>query len=256
MPRLIVMIALIASATAMPSDLLQAQDDWTYEAELGASVDFGASRQYLVRTDGELARDAESWVLGFSYGFDYGEAAKPGEDPFVNRRSWNSGLSLDLFEQSRVSPFLFANGGGSFEKSIDLRVRSGAGFRYRFLNVDGSRDDVRLDVSVAALLDWTDPRAPEDGDPESTSTARLSTRLRAMRELESGVRLSLTAFYQPSIENTDDYLVDLSARVSYPLGERLSLSVSLVDQYDSLAENRGAPDNNEGTVTVGLSVEL
>lgn len=250
--------SILAAVLAIPfasSDLL-AQDRWGFESDLGATIDFGASEQYVVRTDGELARDAETWIASFDYAFDYGESAKPGEESFVSKRSWSAGMSLDLFERSRVSPFAFVNSGGSFEKSIDLRIRSGAGARYRFLNPDGSRDDVRLDMSLAALVDWTDPRATEDGDSEPTRTARLSGRLRALRELESGVRFSLTTFYQPSLEDFDDYLVDVAASVAYPLGERLALSVSFLDQYDSRAVDRGAPENNEGTVIVGLALEL
>lgn len=232
-----------------------AQDGWQLESELGASIYFGASKQNIVHTEGGLDRDAGTWITTFNYGFDYGEATEPGRDSFVSKRSWNLGGAVDLREQSRVSPFFFVNGTGSFQKQIDLRLRSGIGARYRFLENDATDDSFRLDLSLAGLIDRTDPRAVPDKATESTTVARLSARLRAARDF-SRVDLALTVFYQPSVETFDDYLFDVSASVGLGLNDYLALEISLIDEFDAFAVTRGAPANNDGLLIVSLRVTL
>jgi hypothetical protein len=232
-----------------------AQDGWRLESDLGVSLYFGASKQNIVRTEGDLDRDAGTWITTFNYGFDYGEATEPGRDSFVSKRSWNLGGAVDLRELRRVSPFFFADGTGSFEKQIDLRLRSGIGARYRFFENDATDDSFRLDLSLAGLIDRTDPRAVPGNAGESTTAARLSARLRAGRDF-SRVDLDLTVFYQPSVETFDDYLFDVSASVGLELNDNLALEISIVDEFDSFAVMRGAAANNDGLLIVSLRVTL
>ncbi|MDX1645762.1 MAG: DUF481 domain-containing protein [Longimicrobiales bacterium] len=239
----------------LPSTV-RAQDDdtgWSFESEFGASIFFGASQQNAVLAKGALARDAGTWEVGLDYGFDFGKATEPGEGSFVNKRSWSLGASADVLEESRISPFTFVEANGSLEKAIDLRLQAGAGATFRLV----PRDRGRLDVSLAGLVDRTDPREEDRADAETTTVGRLSFRLRAGRELSDGrVRLSLVSFYQPNVATFDDYLVDVESSLTFQLSEMIGLRVSLVDKYDSLAEERGALANNDGRLFFSVITTL
>lgn len=148
-------------------------------------------------------------------------------------------------------------GEGSLKRQIDSRISGGAGGRYRFVETE----QARLDLSLAALLERTDSRLDEtespDVDPITVNT-RWSVRLRARRIL-SGERLrfDLVTFYKPRIDRMADYTVQVTASTQYALTDIISLKLSLLDNYDSLAKDRGARSNNEGqlvfSVLAGIS---
>jgi hypothetical protein len=253
-----IFLATIAGTLALSvaSERAEAQEGesgWTFDSELGASIFFGASKQNAVLAKGAVARDAGSWEVGFNYGFDYGEATDANDVSFVNKRSWNTEVTLDLYEESRISPFAFVNASGSFEKQVDSRVRGGAGARYRFVNTDISK----LDFSLAALVDRTDPRATDGVEEDPTTVGRLSARVRASKDVSEGrVKLSLVSFYLPNFEDFEDYQVEAEASVTFQLNDDVGLKLSLVDKYDSLAEDRGAISNNDGRLFFSIITTL
>lgn len=246
--------ATLLLATLPPTSALaqQAEDEgpWTWTSELGASLFFGAADQTAVTLGGAAERTSEwlEWSLGSS--FAYGESQNPDtRESFVNKRSWNANSSLDYRPHARVSPFVFASGEGALERQIDLRLSGGAGAKYHIVRSERSR----LDVSLAALVERTDPRVPA-GEPDEVDTkGRWSARLRAGRTFAEGrTTFELVSFYRPAFEDSGDYTVDLESSLAFALNETVALKISFVDRYDSLAEDRGAASNNDGRLFVSV----
>jgi hypothetical protein len=162
------LLAMLGMAVAAAGEPVRAQDadTWKANAELGASVFFGASRQTAVLVRNRLEHDTQHLELAAGAAFDYGEAQDADGESFVNKRSWSTDFSADYLPGGRLSPFVFTTAEGSYERQIDLRVSGGAGGKYRFIDTERTR----LDASVAALLERTSPRAPPDAIDWATSS--------------------------------------------------------------------------------------
>jgi hypothetical protein len=233
--------AIMVAAMPLPA---QETRPWKYDAELGASMFFGASQQTAVLIRNRLDWDEDRLEFAVGGGFDYGEAKGADGDSFVSKRSWTADTSLDYLPGGRVSPFLFATAEGSFERQIDLRTSGGAGAKYRF--VDTGR--TRVDASVAVLLERTEPRSQPGIESEVTSIGRWSGRFRARRTFGETAEFQLLSFFRPSMSDFDDHTWDLTASIQYALTGVLGVRISLVNRYDSLAVDRGAHANHDGRV--------
>jgi hypothetical protein len=56
------------------------------------------------------------------------------------------------------------------------------------------------------------------------------------------------AVYSPVFDEADNYVVSAESSIAFKLSEIISLKLSVVDNYDSRAKDRGARDNNDGRV--------
>lgn len=225
--------------------------EWALEGQVGGSLFFGASDQSAVLIKTGMECECERVVFGAEAGFEYGEAQVLEGEPYVNKRSWSSAISLDYTPDGRVNPFVSMTAEGGLERQIDLRVSGGVGARYRIVRAD----DRRVDVSLSALLERTDPRAEGDDEGEVETLARWSARFRARRAMrDGGVVFDLVGFYRPTVtEPTRDYTVEVNSSLTFALTQQVGLKLSLADTYDSLAEDRGARDNNDGRLFFSLS---
>lgn len=241
--RYAVLAILLVAAVAAP-DRLHAQDAEVFQidAELGASLFFGASEQTAVLIRNGIEWNSPTREFAFSWGFDYGEAEDADGGRFVNKRSWIVQTSADYLPGGRVSPFVFATAEGSYERQIDFRTSGGAGAKYRFVDNDRSR----IDFSLAALIERTDPRSTPGVASEAVSVGRWSARFRLRHGFTEGVLFDLVAFYRPKMGDFDDHTWDATASMQVALSSVFGLRLSVIDKYDSLAESRGARSNHDG----------
>ena len=66
--------------------------------------------------------------------------------------------------------------------------------------------------------------------------------------------LDLVSFYRPALETpARDFTVEVTSSVTFALTGEIGLKLSLADRFDSLAEERGAPDNHDGRLFFSLS---
>jgi hypothetical protein len=241
----------IALAAAAP---LHAQSGrpWKFDAELGASVFFGASQQTAVLIRNRLDWSEDHIEFSANGGFDYGEARDMDGESFVAKRAWSVETSVDYLPGGRASPFIFATSEGSLERQIDMRTSGGAGAKYRFIDTERTR----LDASLAALMERTDPRARDGIEPPVTTSGRWSARVRGRRDIGESAELQLVTFLRPNMQDFADRTWDLTASAQYALSDRVGLRLSLVNRYDSLAEARGARANHDGRLFFSVLASL
>lgn len=235
---------------------------WDGEAEMGASVFFGSQDQSLVNARLELGHADSTWDLSGAGRYTYGKSTDGDGESHLTHRSWNLGGTADYLPFATVSYFGVAGAESSFQREIDLRLNGGAGIKYTFARSDASL----LDASVALLAERTtfdvDPEppvvlVPEDptaDEPEETETlARWSWRFRARRSIDDDrVTFESTTFYRPVADDFGRYVVETTNSAAYGITENVRFKVSLVDVYDSEAEDRGARSNNDGQLLVSL----
>jgi len=248
-------IAAALAALTLPSDAA-AQDDerpWSLKTEAGASLFFGASSQTAVLFRSEYGYESDRWETSFSGGFDYAETENGDGVAFVSGRAWTSALEVD-YNAGRWQPFAFVTGNGSLQRQLDARLQGGVGVGYDFIDTETAE----FDLSAAALIERIDPRVAA-GEPDEVETlGRLSMRARGSKKLaEERIDLSFVSFYRPSFDAFgDDYIISFEGTSAFKLTDDVSLGLSVINIFDSLAESRGARSNNDGRLLFSIITTL
>lgn len=220
---------------------------WGFESEVGASVFFGASSQTTVVTKIGLERKGNRFELENGLSFLYGEVTDEGGNTFVNKRSWSVGSNLDYRGFSRLNPYIFGSVLSSLEKAIEIRYEGGAGAKFTALDSEATR----LDFAVAILGERTVERSPDNGDSEIL--ARWTGELSLRRSFSEGrMVFQAKTDFKPVFNEFDNYTVKAETSIAFKLSEIISLKLSVVDNYDSRAEDRGARDNNDGRLLLSV----
>ena len=248
------LVALPAAGVAQDSDGDDETQPWRGQADLGASFVFGNTEQTLVTTRTAAAHTTDRLELSSEASFTYGEVTTQEDDQQVNRRSWLVKLGASFHPLEHVSPFATGAVESSLEKRIDLRYALGLGANLNLV----ARDDSKLDVSVAALAERTvaSLTASADTTDRRTRLLRGSARLRAEHALNRHVRFTSETTYQPALRAFDRFTVQSLTSLAYQMHRLLAFTVSLRDSYDSDARTRGARENNEGEVVLGLQTKF
>jgi hypothetical protein len=244
-PEVGVVIAVLLLAGSGSPVLAQESEppEWAFESEVGASVLFGASNQTTVAIRVAADRRAAGFELENDLSFLYGEAKAEDGRSFVNKRSWEIGSNLNYRGYSWVNPYVFGSVLASLEKKIDRRYKGGAGAKLTALNSEVSR----LDLAAAILAEKTEESSEVNGDEEVL--ARWSGELRYRRSFsEERMVFSAETEYNPVFNEFDNYTLFAESSIAFKLSEIVSLKLSVVDNYDSRAKNRGARDNNDGRI--------
>jgi hypothetical protein len=236
-------ITLLAGSPLSAQEEEQPPVDWSFESEVGASIFFGASDQTTVATRVGVDRKGARFELENDLSYLYGEASGESGNTFVNKRSWAAESNLDYRGFSRLNPYMFGSALSSLEKAIEVRYKWGAGAKLTALESETSS----LDFGLAFLGEKTVEDSPTNGDSELL--ARWSGEFNLRRSF-SGERtvFQAKANYSPVFDHSDNYTVTAEGSIAFKLSEIISLKLSVVDNYDSRAEARGAGDNNDGRV--------
>jgi len=246
---------MVAAIAATASSLPAQQVGWKSHVEASASVFFGAVSQRLAVFGTSLSHADSSFETSGSFQFRYGEAADADRDQFVSARSWLSSVSLDATPFATVSPFFFGTAESSLEKRIRTRVSGGSGAKWTF----ASSDRTNASISLAALAEYTRPLGEPSASVSPTADQTLwrwSWRVKGSRRMGERMTVSHVTFYRPVIDAPSRYTITTNTSVALGLTERMGLSLSLVDNYDSEARQRGAPSNNDGQFLVGLQADF
>jgi hypothetical protein len=217
--------------------------EWSFESEIGASVFFGASEQTTVATKIGVDRRGPWFELENDLSYIYGEATDEVGNAFVNKRSWSVGSNLNYRGVTRLNPYVFASALSSLEKAIEVRYKGGAGAKFTALDSEVSR----LDFALAVLGEKTVEDSPDNGDSEIL--ARWTGEFHLRRSFtEDRTVFEAKANYNPVFDQLDNYTVTAESSIAFKLSQIISLKLSVVDNYDSQATERGARDNNDGRV--------
>ena len=216
---------------------------WGFESEVGASVFFGASSQTTVATKIGLDRKGSRFELENDLSYLYGEATSEDGNNFVNKRSWSLGSNLDYRGFSWLNPYVFGSALSSLEKAIEIRYEGGAGAKFTAVDSEATR----LNFAVAVLGERTVERSPDNGDSEIL--ARWTGEFSLRRSFSEGRTVfQAKTGYNPVFDEFDNFTIKAETSIAFKLSEIISLKLSVVDNYDSKAEDRGARDNNDGRV--------
>ena len=239
--ELLLALLCLSPAAASAQDEPPPPPRWSFESEVGASVFFGASDQTTVAAELGVDRRSTHFEVENAFSYLYGEGSDGEGNSFVNKRSWSVGSNLDYKGFSRVNPYVFANALSSLEKRIDLRAKGGAGAKFTVLDSDVSS----LDFALAVLVEKTFEDSEDNGDDELLGRWTGEMNYRRVFS-EERVVFQAAADYNPVFDEFANYTIQVETSLAFRLSEIISLKLSVVDNYDSRAEKRGAGSNNDG----------
>ena len=240
--RILTVAALLAAAAPAGAQQL----GWRTTIQASASVLFGATSQQLAAGAGSITRADSSLEADLGVQFRYGQARDQDGGRNVSARAWLAALSLDARPFAVVSPFVFGRVEHALEKRIRLRASGGAGGKWTFARSPTGEGS----LSAALLGERT--QALGDDAPGAEALLRWSLRLKTAHAVGERVTLSHTSFWQPVVDDASRYLVLSTTVAAFGVTERVSLTLSLVDNYDSEARRRGARSNNDGQFLAGV----
>jgi hypothetical protein len=219
--------------------------EWSVEAELGGSVFFGATEQTTVATEIGVVRESPRFQLKNDASFLYGEASEKEAGSSVNKRSWEVATNLDYRGFSWLNPYVFGSAQASLEKRIQRRYTAGSGAKLTVLDTDVSR----LDFAGALLVEKTLSMEEGDEDEDEVWLARWTGQAEYRRSFsQERAVFEARVDYNPKFRQLENFTFHAVSSLAFRLTEIVRLKVSVRDNFDSGAEDRGAASNNDGQV--------
>ncbi len=217
--------------------------EWTVEAEVGASIFFGATDQTTVATELGLNRESRLFELQNNFAFLYGEATDDEGESSVTKRSWELKGNVDYQGFSWVNPYVFGSAASSLEKRIHRRYKGGAGAKLSVLDSEASQ----LNFSAALLVEQT--VSSEEGNGAEEWLGRWTGGVKYRRSFsEERAVFEAGVDYNPTFHQLDNFTFEAESSVAFRLSEIVSLKLSVRDNFDNQAKGRGANSNNDGRV--------
>ena len=206
---------------------------------LAGSIDIGSSLISSINDANSLYLNYESTFgsCEFSSKFRY---EKTNDIETQNNLYFKFGY--DSLVNEKWSLWLFDEAGYNKIQGIDLENFAGAGPKYTFLNTKTRK----VSISFGYLPHF------QQFEDYSKTTNRLSLRLKGKDYVEKDYEIKIILFYQPNLEDFDDYLLSGEFFWKYRLVGSTSVKISVTDQYRSMSEI----EKNELIGMLALSFEL
>lgn len=211
-----------------------AQNKWHYNFGLGASLNTGNVNNCNVSTDGAVNRNDSLIALDFHYKLLYSS--------LIHRENamqrWeetnfeiNGGVKMDLFQYDKYSPFLACEMITNKYKGYDLKLSGLIGMKYRIYTIPSVCD---YSISGAFVYDWTDFT---DETHLLNNNYRISIRPKISQRLTDNLTLLHMTFYQPSVLDFSDYIINSTTKLQTKITRKLFLDLSFTYEYRSRVPN-------------------
>jgi len=176
-----------------------------------------------------------SYVMWVEVSYDYGEVNKEENTNKLYlhtryiREITNNSLRFEIFIQQEIDKF----------KSIDYRSLAGVGLRYKLL------DNTKSYVGVGGFSENI-TYTSSDSDEKNI---RLNSYFAYKMEFDKDFTLSYTLYYQPKVNNFNDYVTTSAFEFLFPIREHLSLEIKIDYDIDSKPPSGVNKDNFSQTTS-------
>lgn len=209
----------------------KAQNKWHYNFGLGASINAGNVNNCNVSNDGAIERNDSLIAFDARYKLLYSSLI----DRNAADQQWketnfeiNGGVKMDLYQYGKYSPFLACEMLTNKYKGYDLRLSGLAGIKYRIYTVPAVCD---YSISAAFVYDWTDFT---DETHLLNNNYRISIRPKIKQRLAENLTLLHTTFYQPSVLDFDDYIINCNTKLQTQITRKFYIDIAFSYEYRSL----------------------
>lgn len=139
-------------------------------------------------------------------------------------------IKFDWHPQATWSPFVFVDAARDEIRRLDFQADGGAGVKWTAI----ATDEGDLSLSGAAIFDYQNFDLPEGStEAGSESLVRGSFRLKGERTFGNNATYEHVSFYQPAVEQFDDYVVEITNSLSTTVVGNLSMALEHLYLRDS-----------------------
>lgn len=217
---------LLALSTAVPAAAQDAPNIWDVRFEFGLNGSSGNSSFTILR-GGFMAKRVRTdrYEMDFSTVVRYGR-----NEEKVIADDAKASIKFDWRPDNTWSPFVFVDAARDEIRRLDFQADGGAGVKWTAVeNEDGD-----LSLSGAAIFDYQKFDLPEGStEAGSEGLVRGSFRLKGERTFGNNARFEHVSFYQPAVEQLDDYVVEVTNSVSTTVVGNLSMALEHLYLRDS-----------------------
>lgn len=224
-PRIFLFVLLLFSTVGALS-----QGKWNYDLGLGASLNTGNVNSCNITNEASVARNDSLIALDFHYKLLYSSLINKN----AAEHQWektnfeiNGGVKMDLYQYDRFSPFLACEMLTNKFKGYDLKVSGLAGVKFKLFIKPSYYD---YSISAAFVYDWTDFT---DETHLLTNNYRISIRPKFTQRLAENLTLYHCTYYQPSVLDLGDYIVNSVTKLQTKITRKLFLDISFTYEYRS-----------------------
>lgn len=145
----------------------------------------------------------------------------------TNKQEFSGGLKFDYKPQSTFSPFVLLSFYTNEFKDIKIRLSGFVGAKYLYYNSETS------EYSISAAVQY-DIEKYYEAVTEDGNKYRLSIRPKFKQRIGGNIDFLAQFFYQPNLENFDDYFFVSDLSLSTKLLKNLALKMSYTFDYESM----------------------
>lgn len=206
------------------------QRKWSYDFGLGTSLHTGNVNSCNINNNAAIVRNDSILAFDFHYKLLYSSLI----DRNDTEQQWketnfevNGGIKMDYLQYGKFSPFLACEMLTNKYKGYNLKMSGLVGIKYR-IYVKPSICD--YSISAAFVYDWTDFT---DVTVLPNNNYRVSVRPKIKQRLTENLTLLNLSFYQPSVLDFDDFIINSTTKLQTKLTRMLFLDLAFTYEYRS-----------------------
>ena len=218
-----------------------AQNKWHYNFGLGASLNTGNVNNCNISHDAAVNRNDSLLAFDVHHKLLYSSIInKNGTDQQWEETNFevNGGVKTDLFQYGKYSPFLACEMLTNKYKGYDLKLSGLLGVKFRIYTIPSVCD---YSISGAFVYDWSD-FTEETLLPNNNY--RISIRPKITQKLGENLTLSHITFYQPSVLDFGDYIIQSTTKLQTKITRMLFLDLSFTYEYRSRVPSENFKKND------------
>ena len=216
-----------------------AQNKWHYNFGLGASLNTGNVNNCNISHDAAVNRNDSLLALDVHYKLLYSSLIGKNDQHWEETNfEVNGGVKTDLFQYGKYSPFLACEMLTNKYKGYDFKLSGLLGVKIRIYSIPSVCD---YSISGAFVYDWSD-FTEETLLPNNNY--RISIRPKIMQKLGENLTLSHITFYQPSVLDFGDYIIQSTTKLQTKITRMLFLDLSFTYEYRSRVPSENFKKND------------
>ncbi|MBR3520177.1 MAG: DUF481 domain-containing protein [Paludibacteraceae bacterium] len=201
----------------------EAPKRWKFDVSLGAAFNSGNVENLDLKNAGAVGRNDS--LLSFDLGYKLVYSQQNGKE---TNKGIKGGAKVDFFQYDRWSPFVAMEFITNKHKGYDYKVSALSGVKFRILSKSDTCD---YSVSCAFMFDRVD-YTPEENKLNDRNY-RLSLRPKMRQRVGQVLTLRAHAFYQPSLEDFGDYIMDCFGAVEVKVTSHFHIGFNVECEYRS-----------------------
>lgn len=196
---------------------------WHFDVSLGAAANSGNVDNLDLKNGGSVAHNDS--LLSFDLGYKLVYSREKDKE---TNKGIKGGAKVDFFQYGRWSPFLAVEFISNKHKGYDYKVSALSGVKYR---IYAKPDTCDYSISCAFMFDRVDYTPGKN--KLNDRNYRLSVRPKMRQRIGQVLSLRAYAFYQPSLEDLQDYIMDFFGSIDVKVTSHFHIGLSMEYEYRS-----------------------